>query len=193
MTLKIDFNEERHEYLLNGKKVPSVTQVLSLANEFKGINKNILDKAAKFGTAVHKTTELYDQNNLNIQTLDPALMPYLNGWTKFLIETNFKVIDVELRVGSMSGYAGTIDRVGLFNNKLTALDIKTGTTVPRTTPLQLSAYAAAYNEMFPKYIQQRISVQLKPLRYSIKQYTNIADFAMFCNFLTVYKWSNNYE
>jgi hypothetical protein len=191
--MKIDFNAEKHEYKINGKDVPSVTQVLSLAGEFKNINKEILSKAARFGTAVHKATELYDLGTLNLEKLDPALMPYLEAWKKFLVETNFKVRDIEYMVGTSQGYAGTIDRIGYFNDELTILDIKSGSTLPRTTPLQLSAYAAAYNETHNDWIKQRISVHLKPLKYSIKRYSNIADFTMFLNFLSVYKWSYCYE
>lgn len=191
--MEIEFDEPTHEYKINGKKVPSVTQVLSLANEFSNINKTILQKAAKFGTAVHKATELYDQNNLNIETLDTALIVYLDAWKKFLSETNFKVEKIEYRVGSNLGYAGTIDRVGILNKKLTLLDIKSGTTVPKTACLQTAAYASAYNQHHNnRPIEQRICVQLKPLRYSIIPYNNITDYSMFCNFLSVYKWSHNY-
>lgn len=192
--LKIDFKSDSHEYFINGKKVPSVTQVLSLAGEFKYVNKDVLERAAKFGTAVHKATELYDQNNLNLDNLDPALMPYLQAWKKFLNETNFKILEIEKIVGSnRMGYAGTIDRIGYIGDDLTLLDIKTTTTIARTVPLQLGAYAAAWNENNPNFIKKRICVQLKPLKYIIKPYTNILDYQMFCNFLTVYKWSNNYE
>ena len=189
--MQIDFDSENHQYKVDGQQRPSVTQVLSIANSYKWVNKNILDKAGKFGTAVHKATELYDHNNLNMESLAVVLIPYLEGWKQFLADTSFRIIEIECQVASKLGYAGTFDRLGYLDNKLTLVDIKTSTVVPKTTALQLAAYAHAYEEIYKKRIQQRISVQLKPCNYMITNYSNPTDFLTFMNFLTVYKWVNN--
>lgn len=189
--MQIEFNEDKHEYVVDGKLFPSVTTVLKIANEFGKIDKQTLTKAAKFGTAVHKMTELYDLGVLNMETVAVVLTPYLEGWKKFLADTNFKPVEIECRIASKLGYAGTFDRLGYLDDKLTLIDIKTGTTVQRSTALQTAAYAHAYEEIHKKKIQQRIALQLKPCSYVIKPYSNPTDFLTFMNFLTVYKWVNH--
>ena len=188
--MQIEFNAEQHQYTVDGKLFPSVTQVLKIANEFDQIDKQTLTKAAKFGTAVHKMTELYDLGILDMDTVAVVLIPYLEGWKKFLSDTNFKPVEIECRIASKLGYAGTFDRLGYLDNKLTLVDIKTGSIVQRSTALQLAAYKHAYEELYKKTIQQRIAIQLKPCSYVIKPYSNPTDFLTFMNFLTVYKWVN---
>jgi ATP-dependent exoDNAse (exonuclease V) beta subunit len=188
--MQIEFNAEEHQYTVDGILFPSVTQVLKIANEFDKIDKQTLSKAAKFGTAVHKMTELYDLGVLNMETVAVVLLPYLDGWKKFLSDTNFKPLEIECRIASKLGYAGTFDRLGYLDNKLTLVDIKTGSTLQRSTALQLAAYKHAYEEIYKKKIQQRIAIQLKPCSYVLKLYSNPTDFLTFINFLTVYKWVN---
>jgi len=188
--MNLAFDEATHTYSLDGKVVPSVTQILNIANDFGFVNKDVLDRASKFGTAVHKATELYDACDLNEATLDIALLPYLDAWKMFLSNTNFRVISSEARVYSKHGYAGTFDRLGYLNGRLTLLDIKTSTTVARSTSLQLAAYEQAYKEMHDMQIEQLISVQLKPCAYTIRHHDDRTDFLTFLNFLNVYKWSH---
>jgi len=188
--MNLAFDEATHTYSLDGKVVPSVTQILNIANDFGFVNKDVLDRASKFGTAVHKMTELYDACDLNEATLDIALLPYLDAWKMFLSNTNFRVISSEARVYSKHGYAGTFDRLGYLNGRLTLLDIKTSTTVARSTSLQLAAYEQAYKEMHDMQIEQLISVQLKPCAYTIRHHDDRTDFLTFLNFLNVYKWSH---
>jgi len=188
--MNLDFDEATHTYRRDGIVIPSVTQILSIANDFSYVNKDVLERASKFGTAVHKTTELYDANELNVTTLDDALVPYLDAWKQFLSDTKFRVLESEVRVYSKHGYAGTFDRVGDLANKKTLIDIKTSTTVARSTGLQLAAYKQALTEDNDIKIDQLISVQLKPNSYSIKIFDNPTDFLTFRNFLAVYQWSN---
>jgi hypothetical protein len=194
MMMKIDFDPIEHKYKIDGKPTPSVTQILGLANLYEFIDKQLLDKAGRFGTAVHKATELFDQDRLNMETLDVALIPYLEGWKMFLTESKFSILQSENIVGSSFGYAGAYDRVGYLNDQLTMLEIKTTAAVPRTTRLQLAAYKHAYEEMTGLIIKQRLCVRIKPLGYSMDIFQGQQeDFWMFCKFLDVYKWSHKYD
>jgi hypothetical protein len=188
---QIDFDPDSHSYKAFGKTQPSVTTILGLANSFEFVDKGLLDRAAKFGTAVHKATQLYDEHNLNIDTLDVALVSYLEGWKKFLSETGFEILECEYKIASKAGYAGTLDRIGYFGEDLTILDIKTGVTAPKTTKLQLSAYAQAFQQMTGRRIKKRLCVILKPYAYKITQYTDESDYLNFLQFLSVHRWINN--
>lgn len=190
--LDIQFDPQNHRYYVDNKLTPSVTQILGLANLYEFIDKRLLEKAGRFGTAVHKATELFDEGTLDFESLDVALIPYLEGWKKFLTDTKFELLESESIVASKLGFAGTYDRVGYFNKKLTLLDIKTTAIVPKTTCLQLSAYTQAFQEMTGKHIEQRICVRLKPMGYTIDQFHDqLYDFLIFKKFLDVYLWSHD--
>lgn len=189
--MQIEFKEENHEYYVDGNLFPSVTQILNIVDSYKWVDKKILHQAAKFGTAAHRMTEFYDHGILNMDSVSPALMPYLDAWKKFLHETNFEILDIEYPIASKLGYAGMLDRIGTIDGKLTILDIKTSNIIPKTTALQLAAYSHAWEEMHKSKVRLRLCVHLKPCNYFIKEYRNPTDFLTFMNFLTVYKWSNN--
>ena len=184
---KIERSED-HIYTVDGKTLPSVTQILAIADPYKYVNKILLEKAAKFGVAVHRMIELFNRNRLNMDSLNVALVPYLEAWKKFIDETGFQIIESEVMVSSSWGYAGTLDCVGYLHNRLVELDIKATATVLKLTALQLAAYQKAFEETFEKTIEQRISIQLKPCDYGLTSYANKNDFLIFINFLNVYRW-----
>lgn len=58
----IDFDEEFHIYRLNGKIIPSVTQILD-DGEYQKVDEKILEYARKKGTLVHKEIQEYLEAN----------------------------------------------------------------------------------------------------------------------------------
>lgn len=56
---ELTFDERRHVYKLNGVALPSVTTVMKplSGDVYDSIDKAILDRAAKRGTAVHNAIE----------------------------------------------------------------------------------------------------------------------------------------
>lgn len=192
----ITFNAEKHEYRLDGQPIPSVTRTLKEAGvaEFNCPNADVLDRALKFGRAVHLTCELFDRNDLNEEILDSNLKGYLDAWRKFLKDTDFKIEAIEERVVSKRlWYAGTLDRRGILNGKRAVIDIKTGVDFGPATALQLAAYQNAWNEGKPikEKIKTREVVQLKadgtyalaPDKFFAK-----SDFSVFLSALTIRNW-----
>lgn len=62
----IEFNEERHEYKLDGKIIPSVTQLLSkhgLTADYSMVPESILSAKAERGTLIHKEIQDYIEKN----------------------------------------------------------------------------------------------------------------------------------
>lgn len=55
---EVEYLEEYHTYLLNGKIIPSVTELLDDGN-YEGIAKDILKYAQDKGKIVHKEIEMY--------------------------------------------------------------------------------------------------------------------------------------
>ena len=115
----------------------------------------MLENKRQIGTEVHERTQLIDMG------CEVEGDGYSQAYIKFKTEMNFIPLEIELPVYSKSGYAGTIDRVGTINNKLSIVDLKTTQMIdlPYMGP-QTAAYENAYKEWseykkaMPRYILQ---------------------------------------
>lgn len=144
---ELKFNPENHEYRLDGVVIPSVTQILKSAglSSFDGVPQELLERNARFGTAVHKAVELTCQGNLDNSTVDPVLVPYLEAWELFAECYGFKSEKQEV-VGyhPTYRYGYTIDAIGtLPDGKKALVDIKTGTPKPSDEIQVFGGYALA--------------------------------------------------
>ena len=54
------FNEDNHTYELDGRPLPSVTEILSILNDFSDVSPYVLAQAARRGTLVHEYCEMID-------------------------------------------------------------------------------------------------------------------------------------
>ena len=62
------FNEELHEYWLDGKQLSGITEALRKQlhpDMYSSIPKRILEQAAQYGTSVHKSIELFQKEWIN--------------------------------------------------------------------------------------------------------------------------------
>ena len=71
------FIEEGHRYLVDGNQWLSVTQVLPWSY-YKDNGEAMLR-----GTYVHRMIELYNNNDLDEESLDPALKGFLDAYKQF--------------------------------------------------------------------------------------------------------------
>ena len=186
--MSLIFNAQNHEYKLDNIKLPSVTQVLQGAglSDFSKVNPELLKRAQSFGTAAHLACQLYDENRLDIKSLDIALEPRLEAWILFKRDFGIKTFkEIEKQVYSIKyQYAGCLDR--LLEDAL--IEIKTCTTIPKTTGLQLSGYQGAYEEMYKVKIKRRICVQLLDGTYKVEEYKEKSDRTVFLSCLNLYNW-----
>lgn len=143
MSLRIDFDEEKHEYSVGGVKVPSVSEILAplSAERYRDLNPSMLAQAAERGRAVHEATEAIDYG------LDPEIDPEIGGYVKayfdFIRDYRPEWEKIESVVGyyrhkdELPLFCGTVDRFGRIDGKPSVVDIKTYASV--TTDSQLSA------------------------------------------------------
>ena len=187
--MSLVFNSENHEYKLDDVKLSSVTQILQGAglSDFSKVNPDILERAKKFGTSTHLACQLYDENRLDIKSLDIALEPRLESWILFKRDfgiTEFKEIEKQV-YSTKYQYAGCLDRLTMED---ALIEIKTCTTIPKTTGLQLSGYQGAYEEQYKVKIKRRICVQLLDGTYRLEEYKEKSDFRVFTSCLNVINW-----
>ena len=116
MAAALTFDPIRHAYAVDGVPVLSVTQILKAAGlvDYDGIPEHVLRYAAERGTAVHTACEYYDQDDLDPDTLDPQLAPYVAAWMQFRKQHPFKIMASErMYLGQFDGlrFGMTLDRL----------------------------------------------------------------------------------
>jgi hypothetical protein len=109
----VAFEKEGHVYTANGVIVPSITQILS-AEGF--INTDWYDEwSCNKGTQVHKAVHYDVLGELDEESVDEEIRPYLAAFRKFMKESGFKVERSEVpAINTTYGYAGTPDLIGCF-------------------------------------------------------------------------------
>lgn len=146
----IAFDEATHTYLVDGKEVPSVTEILTpLHRSYGTINQSVLEYAANRGRAVHEALEMYDLGG-ELEVV-PETAPYIQAYLDWCDVYRPRWIGVEQIVYNESnGYIGTLDRIGSLNGtEFAVVDIKTSQPTKEalvSVCCQTAAYAMAYAE-----------------------------------------------
>lgn len=177
---------------------PSVTKILVAAGliDMSCVPKDILERALQFGSAVHKAVELNDLGTLDRDKLSPPLLPYLEGWQKFLKDYNIVIEPSELEKQFTSvkyGFTGKPDRWPIIKGKRTIVEIKSSTIMIPATEIQSAGYQILLEEAGIK-IQQCWGLQLLgevpegKLPYCIEPYKDNSDKATFLNCLGLYNF-----
>lgn len=190
----LQFDAESHSYTIGQERLPSVTQVLDMISDLDSIPKHKLKYAAERGDAVHFGCELHDRDQLDWDTVDPELVPYIEAWIKFRRQTGFVPDKIEHRMfHPILRFAGTLDRTGILYDKPTVLDIKAVVKTYPTTGPQVAAYEALLKATEPDgpKTYERYAVQLcKDGTYRLHHYEDRADYSVFISALTLWKWAN---
>jgi hypothetical protein len=139
------------------------------------------------GTYVHKACELSDRGELDIDELDPVLVPYVEAWGRFRFESKFQITEMETRLISYTyQFSGKPDRIGILNGSPSIIDLKSGVVQPWTA-LQLAGY-----EILKGSPHKRFGVQLKDDgNYKLTEFKDRSDRQVFLSCLAVYYWKQN--
>lgn len=185
------FDEEQHAYTYAGKRVPSVTQILGFLDDWERVPREVLDRAAQFGTHVHEAAALMIREQLDWHSVDDALVPPLEALRAFLRESGAVVIESEKRLfHPVHQYAGTLDAVLNWRGGLALVDWKTGQTPPKSVGPQTAGYAAALEAMGGPKIKRRYCVQLLAGTYRVTKLDNPNDWNVFQSCLNVWRYKH---
>ena len=131
----LEFIEETHTYLLDGKIIPSVTQLLKeiFPLKYDNVPIDILNKKSEYGTQVHKFIEIIEKKKPKkpLAYIKKYYKPNiyqeesLKDYLKIKEKYNIVITDSEKRVHYLDKYAGTLDLKGYVNNKSAIIDVKT--------------------------------------------------------------------
>ena len=145
------FDEDRHEYSVDGKIVPSVTHIIRFlaCDVAAGASAAMRDAAAERGSRIHEACTAYDIDGEDAE-IDGDIVGYVRAYANFLRDYSIKTwLSFEKPLCSLGvrQFAGTIDRFGMIDGKGTLVDIKTGSKL--NMPMhraQLSGYEILLND-----------------------------------------------
>lgn len=192
--MELEFEPDTHVYKAGGRVLPSVTSIIAELHDFRHVPAETLKAAAEFGTAAHRMCELYDQDNLDMQSVSPALLPYLTAWQRFLSETRATVLEVEKQYHHKTMYyAGTLDRLLLIDGQKVLADIKTVSRLSPVVGIQLAGYQGLLADNAGRFDVVRAAVQLcGDGTYRFQTYTDAMDWPVFVSLLTLQTWRKKY-
>lgn len=190
-TSRIQFIEETHAYLLDGNPVPSVTEILKPLVDLGRVPPEMLEYKRSLGKAVHKAIELYERQDLDVDSLHPDALPFFEAWLRFKKETGFRAILTEQVVWSTKlRYAGTLDILGTRTKDTPSpdelLDAKCVWTMGASTGPQTAGYGMALVESHGIKVKKRGGLQLlRDGSFKFFPYSNPNDEHVFKACLTV--------
>jgi hypothetical protein len=189
------FDADTHTYWLGERKVPGVTSILAPLVDFSFIKAEVLARKAALGQAVHFACELMDQDDLDWSTVPAELLPYVESYAQFKVDTGFVPHAIERKVFHPTHfYAGTLDGTGLIYGEPALLDRKCVAQLSPATGVQTAAYLEAlkaegdtFEHPMPK---KRFAIQLRPDgKYRLKEYREPTDWPTFLALKTVLSWN----
>ena len=195
MSNEFRFDRVDHSYWLGKTRLIGVSEAIQAAGlkDFSMIKPEVLEHAQKRGTAVHAACQYLDEGDMDWSTVSPEIEPYVRAWERFKKDTGVELLGIEKPLFHATlGYAGTPDRVvNLYPHK-GIIDLKTYAP-DAVTGIQLAGYSyLELGQQSPLDAPKRWGLWLKDDgRYSLTQYTDRGDEAVFMSCLTIAKFKRS--
>jgi CRISPR/Cas system-associated exonuclease Cas4 (RecB family) len=177
-------------YTLNGEEIPSVTEIIGIIDKpflrmWYGKNgirecERIKKESGELGSRVHDAIEAYLRGDIPAVNShqETEMLQHFVRWREF---SDFRPVELELKVVSERyRFHGTFDALGTFGDstELVMCDWKTSSKIDDTYALQLSAYAAAYEERTGIAVKEGLIVRMDKKEdarklIEVKQFKNL--------------------
>lgn len=158
---ELKFDPVEHRYSLGDSPLPGVTEILQDLGvaDFSRVPVRQLRIAQVRGTYVHKGIMLILRGDLDWDTVDPELLPYLESFKRLSesVRLETKIIE-EPMANKELRYAGRGDWFGLMDGRPSYIDWKSGMTGSDVLAHRLST--KAYDMMLPGS-RDRYTVKLR--------------------------------
>lgn len=173
----IVYIEESHKYYVDGKEVPSVSDILRKQSfkygfdDYYRVDRNTLNKAASKGTLMHKIIQDYEETGV-CDYSSQELQNYIEVKKQEKIAClKNEVIVLYCSKDNEPLFCGRVDMVVLKNNELGILDLKrTNKFYLDKYTLQLNLYRIAYMQSYRENITFLYCLRL---RETIKDFRRI--------------------
>ena len=184
----LTFRESDHSYLFKGVRLPSVTQIIADAGLY-GDTSYYTDYSRDRGSFIHEAIEYHLSGELDEETLDPVIVPYLDAWKKFQAEAKYVPDSCEERLASgVYHFAGTVDHIGHMGGHFSIIDVKTSVVASAATGIQL----AGYEILLSARGARRFALHLQDDgKYKLIEYKDRNDRNVFLAALALWGWKQN--
>lgn len=183
--MNLEYDQENHVYKADGRKIPSVTDALSLVDDRR---KDLY--FLQRGRFIHLACELWDRGELDEETVDPLILPRLEAWKLFRKDTGFVPSRIEeFYYHPIYLYGFKFDRTGPLNGREALIDLKSSPSP--VDALQGAAYWAGLQAqdppitckvVFDLYLKENGKYNLVPIKFLRN------DFLTFLAVLTAYRF-----
>lgn len=191
---EVTFDEERHEYRIDGRLVPSVTQIIKPVQRELGGSQDTLDWKRQIGKALDSAITIHERGEeIDPDSLDEAVAPFFSAWLKFKVETGFRALLNQPIVYSRKlRFAGTADLFGTRGAEDSPdelVDTKCVWTMDPATAIQTAGYSLAAVESLGIRVKKRGGLQLlRDGTYRYHPYTSSMDEQVFKACLSITAW-----
>lgn len=197
--MNVNFDAETHTYTVNGKVVPSVTQVLKPAYDFSAVPPDVLERKRQIGVATDRAITLWLNKELDESSIVEPWAGYFQGWLKFWSESGLTDADVAevqpILAHPVMALAGTPDLV-LRLGEWAVVDVKTANAHHPAWALQTAGYKELLNAQSERQdrVQKRFALRLRPDgTYRLDEHTDKSDWLAFLSFWNVYRWLQTHK
>lgn len=195
------FDPAAHRYTLSdGSDVPSVTRILKetgVSTDFEGLGsmsdrlRQRIDYRRDLGSAVHADIHAADDNDLDWNTVHPAVLPFVEAWLIFREQMGLEPMARERIVYSPALRAcGTLDGIFRRGDRVVLVDAKIGDPKDAACHLQTAGYSLLWQADHDDIvITDRWGVRLQPEKrvpYEVFPYDDWTDFEKFRACVTVF-------
>lgn len=193
----LEFDFSKHEYRVNGVRLPNVTALLQEFGliDFSNVRADRLEYKRVLGMALDLACDYLERQCLDESTLDKRLMGYLNSYKKFREIVDFEP-DLEKSMKPMYSkkwrFAGTNDLVGILNGEWVVIERKATWVLYPSNAIQLMAYKILIEENYPDIkVKGRYALQLKDTAcYEFEEYKDADDRTTFLSCVQLWHWKN---
>lgn len=178
------FDDDKHEYLLDGVRLPHVTGILGQM----GLTPRYPVGSYRIrGRRVHEACCLFDAGELDQYEIGADLVPYVERYKSLVLDLKPEYDLTEKALyHPIYCYAGTLDRAGRIFGDRFILDLKSGGTGPETG-LQLAAYTLMLHPNDYKTVR-RYKLDLSQSNGKLERYDDDEDFEAWLGILSHWRW-----
>lgn len=158
----LEYIDEIHTYICDGIVLPSITTILKLkfGNKYDNVSKNVLDKASKKGTHLHKAIEKLCKTGEVEDLKEVKNFMFLQKQYKFEVLDN--EVPIILFIDDKPVCAGRLDLVLKMDDKIGLGDIKRTSVLDKEyLAYQLNLYRIGYFQSYDVKIDFLKGVHLR--------------------------------
>lgn len=176
-TSRVVFNKEHHTYTLDGHQLQGITGMLHrrlFPSEYANIRQEVLDNAARRGSAIHDACEAYD----NGEQVYTEYIAEVDAYAEATKKKKLRHLASEYLVTDGDYFASAIDKVyEVDDNTVDLGDIKTTSKLNKEyVAWQLSIYAYFFETMNPDIkVRHLYAIHIRDGKCKVVKVERIAD------------------